>query len=115
MTDKRIIWEMPDGAIQVTIPAPKGRRSGEGETDWFDRVAAKAKPDGAIRLVDHDISELPTRTRRHAWRKNPATGKIFIDSSVPDLPGPVTGIDNLIYDNSLDHILSNSLDSIYGN
>ena len=68
MTNKRIIWEQPDGSIAITIPAPKGRRVNEVEEDWIERVAVKAKPSGAIRHPDCNSEDLPKRYFRSCWR-----------------------------------------------
>lgn len=83
MTNKKIVWKLANGEIAVTTPAPKGRREGESELDWFERVAYKTKPEGAIRCDDCLASELPSREFRHKWRHDGK--KIIIDNSVPDL------------------------------
>ena len=62
MTNKRIVWKNADGSIAVTVPAPKGRRSGESEKDWIERVAAKAMPEGATRMPDTVAENLPARS-----------------------------------------------------
>jgi len=78
MTNKRIIWKMPDGSIVVTTPAPKCKRS-------FEEIAEKSKPEGAIRMPDCNVEDLPSREFRHKWRSD-SKGKIIIDNTVADLP-----------------------------
>lgn len=81
MTEKRIVWKKADGAIAVTVPAPKGQRSDETEQQWLDRVAAKVFVGDAElseRLPDALASVLPGRRFRDCWRANDA-GEIHID------------------------------------
>ena len=73
--DKKIIWKMPDGSIQVTTLA-KGID--------FETGAAKCKPLGAERMPDMDGKDLPSREHRHKWRHD--GNKIIIDNTVADLP-----------------------------
>lgn len=68
MTNKRIIWKKADGSIAVTIPAPNGRHKDEKESDWIERVALKAKPEGAVRCADCKAEDLPKRYFRNCWR-----------------------------------------------
>ncbi|KKN18381.1 hypothetical protein LCGC14_0956320 [marine sediment metagenome] len=84
MKDRKIIWKMADGEVIVTTPAPKGRREGEPELDWIERVALKCKPDGATRMPDMEAKDLPSREFRHKWRHDGK--KIIIDNTVADLP-----------------------------
>ena len=73
--DKKIIWKMPDGSIQVTTLA-KGID--------FETGAAKCKPEGAERMPDMDAKDLPSREFRHKWRH--MNGKVEVDNNVADLP-----------------------------
>ena len=77
MTNHRIVWKNTDGTIAVTIPAPKGRRKDEKESDWFERVALKAQPSGSTRLPDCMAETLPKRYFRNCWRD--VNGKVEID------------------------------------
>ena len=83
MTNHRIVWKMPNGEIEVTTPAPKGRRENEKHEDWIERVAIKAKPKGATRMKDCMAEDLPSREFRHKWRHN--GNEIFVDDNVADL------------------------------
>lgn len=86
MTDIRIILKRPSGEISVVLPVTKGRRKGEGEKDWIERVAAKVmidRPEGTIRLPDCLCTELPSREFRNKWRAD-SDGKVFVDTSIPD-------------------------------
>lgn len=78
--EPRILWQMPGGVIAVTVPcAPM--QDGESETAYLDRIAAKAKPEGAVRLPNIDTADLPpSREFRNQWRFR--GGKVQVD---PDL------------------------------
>jgi hypothetical protein len=65
---KRVIWQMLDGSIRITIPcSPIGQN--ESENDYLERVAARCNPgDGAIRVADIPTNEIPSdREFRDAW------------------------------------------------
>lgn len=86
MTEKRIIFEMPDGTIRIALPiaGSQAQRASTSEQDWFDREAAKlmgTNPNlaGAIRLRDHHITELPHALRwKRAWR-NDGAGSVEVN------------------------------------
>lgn len=77
MTNHRIVWKNTDETIAVTIPAPNGRRKDETEKDWFERVALKAHPAGAVRCSDCKAEDLPKRYFRNCWRES--NGNVEID------------------------------------
>jgi hypothetical protein len=73
---KRIIWQMPDGSISITVPCSPVRE-GESEQEYLDRVASRCKPVGATRIADVEKSEIPSdRDFRNAWCWN---GKVDHD------------------------------------
>ena len=84
MTNKRLIWKKPDGSICITIPAPKGRREGESEADWIERVRARAKDADphladCVGLSDCMAADLPgSRRFRNCWRDD-GTGRLAVD------------------------------------
>ena len=58
MSNKRIIFEMPDGSIAITVPASPLRKD-ETEAEYLDRIAVKARPNGATQVGIIDKDELP--------------------------------------------------------
>jgi len=76
---KKIVWQMADGSIAVTIPLAT-QLEGESETIYLDRVAAACKPDGATLLAYVEASELPLdRDYRDAWKWNSGTSVVDHD------------------------------------
>ena len=75
-----IIWQDLDGHIHAEVPAPKGRREGESEIAWVERVAKKTEAihlaEGRTRLANHEEA-FPSRTFRNCWRES--GGKIEVD------------------------------------
>lgn len=76
MTTKRIIWELPDGSIVVSVPAPGGRQQAGAadEQAWLERVAARARATlpylrESTRLPDTEAHELPAGRFRDCWRR----------------------------------------------
>ena len=67
-TTKRIVYVDTDGTVNVVIPADSGRLPGESMADWLSRVAAASVPPGLTARVI-DVSELPSRRFRNAWRQ----------------------------------------------
>jgi hypothetical protein len=79
---KRIIYR-EDGGVSVIYPAPKSRRKDETETEWLERVFAKATPEGAI-YDDVEDSAIPqNRDDRVAWKGEKGMG-IAIEQSKAD-------------------------------
>jgi len=62
---KRLIFVQPNGGVAVTIPA--GRRDGEPEAAWLDRVARKCCPKGGKLVAVRSPEEMPDRKHRDAW------------------------------------------------
>lgn len=76
---ERIVFVMPDKSVQITQPAPRGRREAEDPMTWFKRVADKARPKEAVgdaHIVD--TADLPDK-HREAWVWNGS--KVIIDPS----------------------------------
>ena len=70
---KRIVLQKPDGSILVVTPAADVVE-GETETEYLDRIAARtlaAVPSfaGCVRLADVELSDIPGRRFREAWRQ----------------------------------------------
>ncbi len=80
MTDKRILCVRPDGGVSVMIPAPKGRREGEGEIEWITRISLK---DGTnkgldVKRVLPSIDVIQSRYFRNLWEWDIAGNKAVI-------------------------------------
>jgi hypothetical protein len=61
MSNKRIVWKMPDGSLRITTPA-EPRIEGETEDAYLDRVAERTKEvlqdlEGAVRLANITAEE----------------------------------------------------------
>ena len=75
------VYERADGTVAVVHPAPKSRRTGESEKDWYARVMAKAaetNPELAgLPFHDCDAVDLPARKDRKDWRVR--SGKVAVE------------------------------------
>ena len=74
MTDKRIVYTQPGGAVAVVIPTPEyiAKLMGQSmtEDEAVDAVKAKDVPAGSINVIVTEATSLPTdRTFRDAWTR----------------------------------------------
>lgn len=71
---KHIVYVDPDqdNLVIVITPTPDGRRAGESQAEWLQRIAIKRVPANALRVRVVDTNELPASRRfREAWRLRP--------------------------------------------
>lgn len=68
-TTKQIVWENPDGTLEVTVPV-RPQQAGESETDYLTAIATRSQPSGATRINDVESTALPDRRWRDAWRND---------------------------------------------
>ncbi len=73
MTEKRIVWQRPDGGVSVTVPAPNYMAelmaSGMTEAEALAVVQAKSVPGDATNIEIMEAATLPGREFRNAWEK----------------------------------------------
>ncbi len=74
---KRLLWEMPDGSVRITIPRSKPLKD-ETESDYLSKIANKSRPHPDAKLYHGDKSDVPTdKTFRASWRLK--SGKVETD------------------------------------
>lgn len=80
--EKIVIWEMPDGQIVPIIFPSHGRKEGEEDQQWIDRIALLSKPDPhAVRLPDSTLSALPGKRFRNCWRAKAGLVEVDLPSA----------------------------------
>lgn len=68
-----IIYENTDGTIRYTVPARNSRLFRENQAEWLDLVEKHERSidpslNGAVRLPDLAVSDLPDGRFRNCWR-----------------------------------------------
>ncbi len=82
MTEKRIVFQRPDGGITVIIPVDGStyHKKSASEKEWFAGLppVLELQAEGGIRLLDCLASSLPGRRFRNCWRDD-GSGRAAVD------------------------------------
>ena len=83
MTPTAIVYENPDGTIRYSVPAKRSKLFNENQREWLNAVEqherrGDPKLEGAARLRDCPIAELPMGRFRGCWR-NDGAGGVHVD------------------------------------
>ncbi len=66
----RIIFNRPDGGVSVVVPAPEFMAHFSTPAKGLAAVRAESIPSDATDVQTIDVSNLPARTFRNAWRQS---------------------------------------------
>lgn len=82
MSNKRIVFSLPDGAVGIVCPSRRFLASFDTEAQGLQAIVFLDIPADAVDVEEVDVAVLPTdRTFRDAWRR-PNGGPIEADMSI---------------------------------